>query len=105
MPSLFCLASSARTVPNATCKLATESPKLIFDLTGGPTSPPVHQSGNRKAVGIPGPAVVMCLLGIIEIFNDTFDEVFTAAQLTQVVKLSISKSLETSREHHYVDLL
>ena len=32
--------------------------------------------------------MVMCLLGIIEIFNDTFDEVFTAAQLAQMVKYS-----------------
>lgn len=32
--------------------------------------------------------MVMCLLCIIEIFNDTFDEVFAAAQFAQVVKYS-----------------
>lgn len=33
------------TVPNAACKPATESPKLIFGRTGGPESTPVSGSG------------------------------------------------------------
>ncbi|KAI3614876.1 l-carnitine dehydratase bile acid-inducible protein f [Moniliophthora roreri] len=35
-----------RTVPNAACKPATESPRLRFGLTGRPDKPPVAGSGN-----------------------------------------------------------